>query len=255
MTSRIIRMPRVSERAYLLPVNPSPLASEQEVEAEGAPEEEEEAEPVEPVVVEPEPEPRPSAAEVEALVEERVKAFDQRYQSEREGAYRSGFEDGQAQGLKAGRAESKEAADRFAELVEAFQERQRALVRENETALVDLAIAVARRIVGASVAIEREPVLLAVSDCLGYLRDRTRVIVKVNPKDLDVVRETRKEWLAGVEGIGTLSIEANESIARGGCVLETDSGDVDARVEERLSMLHQALLDQVRTSGRKEGAP
>lgn len=250
ITSRIIRTPKVSDRTFVLPVESRPAEDEETREAQEQASAEEEAQAVEPVEAEAEPEPRPTAVEINALIQERVKAFEERYQTEREAAYRAGFEDGRNQGLKVGRAESKEATDRLTEVVDAFLEKQRALVQENEAALIDLAVSVARRIVGACAEMRREPVLLAVSDCLGYLRDRTRVTVKVNPKDLDSVREHRKEWVEAVEGIGTLTVEADPAVARGGCVLETDAGDVDARVEERLAMLHAALLEELRTPGK-----
>ena len=194
------------------------------------------------------PEPRPTAVEIDALIQERVKSFEERYQTEREAAYRAGFEDGRKQGIKLGRAEAKEVIDSFAGAVDVILERQKALVQENEAALVNLAVEVARRIVGAAAETRREPVLLAASDCLGYLRDRTRVTVKVNPQELEWVKEARKEWLEAVEGIGTLTVQADPEIARGGCVVETDAGDVDARIEERLAMLHAALLEELRTS-------
>ncbi len=251
ISSRIIRTPRVSDRAFILPVNPGQEEEEQAQEAvqEEANEEAQAAEGAE-TESEPEPEPRPSAVEIDALIQERVKSFEERYQTEREAAYRAGFEDGRAQGVKVGRAEAKEVIDRFAEVVDAITERQRALVLENESALVSLAVEVARRIVGAAAETRREPVLLAASDCLGYLRDRTRITVKVNPEELEWVKEARKEWLEAVEGIGTLTIQPDPEIARGGCVVETDAGDVDARIEERLAMLHAALLEELRTSGK-----
>ncbi|OGG56825.1 MAG: hypothetical protein A3F84_10530 [Candidatus Handelsmanbacteria bacterium RIFCSPLOWO2_12_FULL_64_10] len=248
ITSRIIRTPKVSDRTFVLPVESRPEEAEEPQEPQEGTPAQEEAQAVEPV--EAEPEPRPTAVEIDALVQERIRTFEERYQTEREAAYRAGFEDGRAQGLKVGRAESKEAIDKFAEAVDAFLEKQRALVQENEAALVDLAVAVAKRIVGACAEMRREPVLLAVSDCLGYLRDRTRVTLKVNPKDLDSVREHRKDWIEAVEGIGTLTIEADPALSRGECVLETDAGDVDARIEERLAMLHSALIEELRTPGR-----
>lgn len=254
LSSRIIRTPRVSEKAFILPVNPDQAEEEKKAQEEEGQEEagqeEGQATTSEETPPEPEPEPRPTAVELDALIQERVKAFEERYQTEREAAYRAGFEDGRTQGLKLGRAEAKEAIDRFAEVVDALVDRQRALVQENESALVDLGVEVARRIVGACAETRREPVLLAVSDCLGYLRDRTRIVIKVNPKELERVKEARKEWLESVEGIGTLTVQPDPEIAPGGCVVETDAGDVDARVEERLSMLHAALLEELRASGK-----
>ena len=246
-THRIIRTPRVSERTFILTVESGHEEEEDEVPEEEGLDEEPQEETNE-VQEEPEPEQRPSALEVEALVQERLKSFEERYQQEKENAYKSGFEDGRTQGLKEGRAESNEAIDRLAEVVEAFQEHQRALVQENEEAVVDLAVSVAQRIVGPAVQTRREPVLLAVSDCLGYLRDRSRVTVKVNPKDLEMVKQNRQQWLEGIEGIGTLNFEGDDAISRGGCVVETDSGDVDALIEQRLSMLQAALLEEVRAA-------
>ena len=250
ISSRIIRTPRVSDRAFVLPVNPAHDEEEeqaQEALSEAAQEEAQAAESEE-AAPEPEPEPRPTAVEIDALIQERVKSFEERYQTEREAAYRAGFEDGRKQGIKLGRAEAKEVIDSFAGAVDVILERQKALVQENEAALVNLAVEVARRIVGAAAETRREPVLLAASDCLGYLRDRTRITVKVNPQELEWVKEARKEWLEAVEGIGTLTVQADPEIARGGCVVETDAGDVDARIEERLAMLHAALLEELRTS-------
>ncbi len=250
ISSRIIRTPRVSDQAFILPVNPAHEEEKQAQEAlQEVAQEEAQAAESEEAAPEPEPEPpRPTAVEIDALIQERVKSFEERYQTEREAAYRAGFEDGRKQGIKLGRAEAKEAIDRFAGAVDVILERQRALVQENEAALVTLAVEVARRIVGAAAETRREPVLLAASDCLGYLRDRTRITVKVNPQELEWVKEARKEWLEAGEGIGTLTVQADPEIARGGWVMETDAGDVDARIEERLAMLHAALLEELRAS-------
>ncbi len=196
--------------------------------------------------------PEISAIQVETLVEERLKEFEQRFQQEKEDAYRSGFEDGKTEGLKEGQEQSRDEIDRFVSALQSLQEQWEDHYKNTDQDLTHLALAVARRIIGASVQIQEEPVLHAVQECLAYLQDKSRVVIKVNPQDLDVVRRHRNNWLESLEGIEKLLVEGDADISRGGCIVETPKGDVDAQVEERLERLQTLLVEAIRTGDKDE---
>ncbi|MDA0745086.1 MAG: FliH/SctL family protein [bacterium] len=196
--------------------------------------------------------PEISAIQVETLVEERLKEFEQRFQQEKEDAYRSGFEDGKTEGLKEGQEQSRDEIDRFVSALQSLQEQWEDHYKNTDQDLTHLALAVARRIIGASVQIQEEPVLHAVQECLAYLQDKSRVVIKVNPQDLDVVRRHRNNWLESLEGIEKLLVEGDADISRGGCIVETPKGDVDAQVEERLERLQTLLWLSDRTGDKDE---
>lgn len=204
---------------------------------------------------EPEEEQPPtySALEVEGMVEERLKEFEARYQTEKEEAYRSGFEDGKAEGLKEGQAQSREEIERFKSVLENLQAQWEDHYKNTDLWLVDLVLAVAQRVVGAAAQAVQAPVLQAVRECLDYLQDKTRVVIRVNPEDLEVVRRHRNDWLESLEGIEQLLIEGDADISRGGCVVETPKGDVDAQIEERLERLRTALVEGIRSGDEEEG--
>ena len=187
-----------------------------------------------------------TALEVEALVEERLKAFEERFQTEKEAAYRSGYEDGQAEGLKAGQEQSRDEIEQFASIVQTFSAQQEDARKNADQDLVALALAVGRHIVGSATEVSEGPVLYAVRECLDSLEEKSRVVVKVHPDDLDVVRRHRGDWLEALEGIEQLTIEGDAEITRGGCILETPKGDVDAQIEERLDRLQVTLTEQIR---------
>ena len=121
------------------------------------------------------------------------------------------------------------------------------MYRNTDLSTVDLAMAVAQKIVDSAAEHLEAPVLQAVQECLGYLEDKARVVLKVNPEDLDVVRRHRSDWLESLEGLEQLLIEGDEGISRGGCIVETPKGDVDAQVEERLERLRSVLSEAIRT--------
>ena len=196
---------------------------------------------------EPEPEAQPaSAMDIEKQVEARLEEFEARFQQEKEDAYHAGFEDGTNEGTKQGLAQSTDEIERFSDLVASLPVQWKDAVKNYDAAVLDLAIHLARCIVGSAAEIDESIILQAVHDCLGYVEDKTKVIIRVNPDDLEAVRRHRNDWLESLESIDHLLIESDPTVTRGGCVVETPIGDVDAQIEERLDRVRNALLEDLR---------
>ena len=70
---------------------------------------------------------------------------------------------------------------------------------------------------------------------LGRVQRARNVHLRVHPDDLALL-DTPEALRARQELRGPLSIEADPSLTRGGCVLDTDTGQIDAQLETRLSL-------------------
>ena len=67
--------------------------------------------------------------------------------------------------------------------------------------------------------------------------------VKVNPLDLEVMHQFRKDiekYSGSVKGV---SVDADETISRGGCIIETNYGEVDATIEGVFAEIEEKLKD------------
>lgn len=186
---------------------------------------------------------RPSALDIEKQVEERLTEFEARFQQEKEDAYHSGFEDGTNEGTKQGLAQSAEEIERFQALVKTLPAQWNDAVKSYDIAVADLALRIAQKIVSAAADVDEQVILEAVRECLSYVEDKTKVIIRVNPDDLETVRRHRDNWLESLESIGTLLIEPEPTVSKGGCIVETPIGDVDAQVEERLERIRLDLVE------------
>ncbi len=127
-------------------------------------------------------------------------------------------------------AEAREAAR--AELAAGYAELGRArreALEGVEAAIGELAVAVAERIVFEALEAEPERVRTLVREATDRVRRATRVRVRVSPLDAAQLLELDAE------------VVEDDSITRGGCVVETELGDVDARLEVRLEALARAL--------------
>jgi flagellar biosynthesis/type III secretory pathway protein FliH len=86
-----------------------------------------------------------------------------------------------------------------------------------------------------------ERVVDVVRGAIRRATDRERIVARVHPDDLDLVREGAEDILRRMGGISRLDVLEDPRIARGGCLLETPAGDVDARLESQLARVLEAL--------------
>lgn len=208
-----------------------------------------------------EEEPKLSMEEVEALIAERVQEVETRLLQEKEqekeavqeAAQQAGLEAGQAQGyadghaagLAEGQVQSQDEIVRFQALIGQVAEKWDPIFKSADLGVAQLAFAIARKIVGSVVDAQDDLVLTAVRDCLAHVQDVTKLTICVNPEDLNIVRANRTVWQEAYERIESMTIEADDAVERGGCVIETPSGDIDGQISSRLEKLQTAILERL----------
>ena len=164
-------------------------------------------------------------------------------------AYCRGFGDGERkgyeQGEQAGLASAKQKLDSLLtcghKLLGDLGELHRQTCRDLEADLVQLALAVARKIVDREVSLGPEAVTRIVRQALGRVEHAGRIAIKLNPADLELLADIKPQLLSGLPEAGRAAFEADEDIARGGCLIETDGGEVDARIERQFQMVEEAF--------------
>jgi hypothetical protein len=122
-------------------------------------------------------------------------------------------------------------------------EQLREQVAENsEKAILALAMAVARKVVQSEVENNPDLTLATIRKALQKIKNTDKVCIKVNPEDLQKVRNARNS-ISDVSGQQVhLSVEADDRVSRGGCILETDMGDFDARLESQVQVIEEAFF-------------
>jgi flagellar assembly protein FliH len=152
----------------------------------------------------------------------------------RAAARAEGHADGLSTGLEEGRAQVVAALSALetahAELVALRESTAEALERD----AVELALALAEKVVAGALTAEPERVLDVVRGALRRLAERRRVTVLVHPDDLELVRDAAGTLASELGGIEHCEVQAERRLARGGAVVRTDEGQVDASVETQL---------------------
>jgi flagellar assembly protein FliH len=168
----------------------------------------------------------------EAVVEAaRIEAGDLRAQA---------VKDGYAEGLQRAREESAAAlAPAVEALRNALDEAVRArdaIIDSAEARAAQLALTIAEKVVAGALEVAPERVVDVVRGALRGMLDGERIVVCVHPDDVELVRSAGNE-LADAH----IEIYAERRVARGGAVVRTSVGEVDAQIETKLAAV-QALV-------------
>jgi flagellar assembly protein FliH len=81
-----------------------------------------------------------------------------------------------------------------------------------------------------------------VIEALKKVKDRGDIIIRVNLADVKLTTEHTKEFIKMLEGVKSIQVSEDSSVDSGGCVIETDFGEIDARISSQLAELESKIL-------------
>jgi flagellar assembly protein FliH len=152
------------------------------------------------------------------------------------------FAKGYAQGERAGAAAAQEQAAALArQLTTSLEDLTRVraeMIRHTEKQMVQLALAVARRVVHREVSLDPNLLLAMMRVALDRLSEAARVTVRLNPAD----HQSAVAALAAGDSHDHVTLAADARIPRGGCRVESDFGDIEAGVDGQIQEVARALL-------------
>ncbi len=129
------------------------------------------------------------------------------------------------------------------EMLEKLQTEQEAFLAEVEQAAVRLAYAIARKIIRRELTAEPDLVLQTVREAVQKLAAASRITIRCHPDDLGLLQADKvlQKWLEAREA--QVKFRADDQIERGGCVVESDAGTVDAQLKSQLSAIERELFE------------
>ncbi len=155
-------------------------------------------------------------------------------------AYARGIEDGEralSEQLVQQRADLRHLQNRlFVQLENTIPQ----VVRDCEQALIAIAWETARKVVN-SVEITPSMIEAALDEALTSLRQTGRVRVQLHAADLSLIEGVNSLVLLKELGGERIRFESSPEVGRGGCLVYTDFGTVDARREVKLELLRQSI--------------
>jgi flagellar assembly protein FliH len=179
--------------------------------------------------------------------EEKIKDFETqakaRVDEVNKEAYKRGFDQGREEGFKEGKAEVERLVYRLHLILDRAMDKRGQILEQTETQVIELVLLIARKVVKTISENQKNVVISNISQALRKLKTRSDVIIRVNLADLQLATEHTKDFIELAESAKNLTVVEDTAVDRGGCIIETDFGEIDARIASQLHELEEKILD------------
>lgn len=156
---------------------------------------------------------------------------------------RAAVEEAKATGLKEAQETIKQHLTHLDALFASLATTQKCCYQQHEEALIKLALACAEKIINREISLDETVIVDTVNEILqeGEIQGDTTLLL--NREDFDLIDVLKPEILADFPNLTNLKIEVNETVTRGGCILESPMGRIDASLHSKFEELERLLTN------------
>ncbi len=179
--------------------------------------------------------------------EEKRKKVEEGYKEGYEKGYNEGYEKGYKEGfekgLKDGDEKVKELIERYKETLEKLNSLREKVYEEAQSEMILIVKEALKKIVSAEIKSSEEFILNVIKETTKNIIDSKKIVIKVSSEDYKFLTSNREKLdslLSGKE----IEIVEDPGITRGGCLIQTDMGEVDSTVETKLEEVLNILEEK-----------
>ena len=128
-------------------------------------------------------------------------------------------------------------------MLEAVMQRREEILRDTETQIVELVILMSRKVIKIISENQKNVIMANVLAALKKVRTRGEVTLRVNIEDVKLTSEHADEFIRHVENVQGITVLEDSAVEKGGCIVETDFGAIDARISSQLTELENKIIE------------
>jgi flagellar assembly protein FliH len=155
-------------------------------------------------------------------------------------SFATGYAQGERAGLEAANTRAEPMLRRLAQTLEELGTLRQQMIQQTERQMVDLALAIAHRILRRETSLDGDLIVAMARVALERLGDAGSVTVRLNPEDHRATVERHGNDWAGTK----VRVIADPAVSRGGCLVDSDFGFIDAGVEAQFDEVMRALIGE-----------
>jgi len=165
------------------------------------------------------------------------------FEAERRDAEEQGRAAGREVGFSEGKAEVERLIQRTQTVLGRAQDKRAEMLEETEQEIISLVLLIARKVIKVISENQRNVIISNVVQALRKVKGRGNIIIRVNIADLRLSTEHIKDFITLVEGAKSIQVVEDSNVDEGGCIIETDFGEIDARIASQLAELETKILE------------
>lgn len=158
---------------------------------------------------------------------------------------KEGYTEGREDGFADGKAEVERLIEHLHSIISNAIEKRNQIIDQSETQIIDLVLLISQKIIKVISENQKNVVINNVIQALRKLKSRGDVVIRVNLEDVKLTSDHVKDFMRMVENVRSITVMEDSSVDRGGCIIETDFGRIDARISSQFKEIEEKILELV----------
>lgn len=161
----------------------------------------------------------------------------------RDDAYNEGYNAGHEAGFASGKPEVERLVEQLHHIIDRTLEKRAEIIEESETQLINLVLMITKKVVKVISENQKNVVINNVIQALRKLKSRGEVLIKVNLEDVELTTDHVKDFMRMVDNVQSVTVVEDSTVDKGGCIIETDFGEIDARISSQLQEIEEKIIE------------
>jgi flagellar assembly protein FliH len=171
--------------------------------------------------------------------------YEKRVQNAEKDSFARGISEGIRTGAEQVRKESIKSIEALQIQLKEVATLRKSILENAENDILALSVSIAEKILQQEVASNRDTVQNILKAAMKNILDRDNIKVRLHPQDFHYMMDKKEDFLQGFDGIKNIVFEEDVGISQGGAVIETQFGEVDARIDRQFAEVRNMLMSSI----------
>lgn len=171
------------------------------------------------------------------------------YEKRLQKAEKDSFAKGISEGIRTGgdqvRQESIKNIEALQNQLKEVSSLRKSILEKAEKDILTLSISIAEKVLHHEITINQDTVQNILKAAMKNILDRDNIKVRLHPQDFKYMLDKKEDFLQGFDGIKNIVFEEDGGIIKGGALIETQFGEVDARIDRQFAEVKSLLMSSI----------
>ncbi|WP_069649612.1 FliH/SctL family protein [Caloranaerobacter ferrireducens] len=154
-----------------------------------------------------------------------------------------GYEEGYKKGYEEGCIEAEKIIKEANSVKREYLQEKALCLKQLEKDIIELVINISEKIINQKLDDDKEVIISIILKGLESLLVSDKVIIRISKDDYDIVELAKERLLAEASLVEDIEVKIDNSLEKGGCVIETERGCVDVSIKTQIEAMKKTLKD------------
>jgi flagellar assembly protein FliH len=159
-------------------------------------------------------------------------------------AYKKGLEQGQAQGQKMANKKVEPVIQTLNAAIDELKKMRQLIIEKHQDQIVEILFLIAEKVIHRQIQLAPDIVLDTVRQACNFLTETEEIRLRVHPSDFEYIRDIERILSSHLTGKRSVHFIEDSTIERGGIIIDTEFGEIDASIRSQIEHMKEVLLEK-----------